>query len=64
MFILCGTFATYCGFIYNEYFGFPLNIFGSNDDTIYPFGIDPKYAEDMSFINSMKMKLAIIIGFC
>jgi len=64
MFILCGIFATYCGLIYNEYFGFPLNIFSSNDDSIYPFGVDPKFAENMSFTNSMKMKLAIIIGFC
>lgn len=64
MLILCGLFAMYCGLIYNEYFGLQLNIFGAENDTVYPFGIHPKYAKSMNFQNSFKMKLAILIGFC
>lgn len=63
MLILCGAFSIYCGLIYNEYFGFRLNLFGASKNTIYGFGLDPYLSEDMNFTNSVKMKLAIIIGF-
>ena len=51
MFVMMGFFATYCGFIYNDFISFPLNLFGScyntttgqrlSPDCVYPFGIDP-----------------------
>ena len=78
---ICGI---YCGFVYNECFGLPLNLFGSHykedprsleestlnytktDDAIYPFGVDPVWMfkdNELTFLNSLKMKLSIIMGF-
>lgn len=57
LFLLMGFFATYCGFIYNEFLSMDLNLFGScyivegvkagqgfsrtSPDCVYPFGLDP-----------------------
>ncbi len=77
LFLSMGFFATYCGFIYNDMMAMPLNLFGScyetsaddkvilKDDCVYPFGFDPKWyvsPNELSFFNSFKMKLAVILG--
>jgi len=57
--LMCGFFALYCGFIYNEMFSIPTNLWGSCYETMeghnareaeliykgctYPFGFDPKW---------------------
>jgi len=74
--LLMGFFATYAGLIYNDMMSLPLNIFGScysgekgevslAKDCVYPFGIDPKWyvsKNELQFMNSLKMKLAVIYG--
>ena len=75
--LLMGFFATYCGFIYNDMMAMPLDLFGTcykntsekevtlEKDCVYPFGFDPKWYvshNELSFFNSFKMKLAVIIG--
>lgn len=78
MLLLMGFFATYCGFIYNDMMAMPLNLFGScysseegdqevtlAADCVYPFGVDPKWyvsKNELSYLNSLKMKLAVIFG--
>lgn len=72
-----GFFAFYCGFIYNDFTSIPLNIFGTcyetksassyekTADCNYPLGIDPYWfgvSNELTFLNSFKMKLAIILG--
>jgi V-type H+-transporting ATPase subunit a len=84
--------AIYTGFIYNEFFSIPMDIFGSKwshetctlpncpyggcgmardnsslckENATYPFGIDPAFRgaeNELNFSNSIKMKMAIIIG--
>jgi V-type H+-transporting ATPase subunit a len=57
MVLMMGFFAVYCGWIYNDFIGMNINVFGScykplyvfedtyipplNKDCIYPFGVDP-----------------------
>lgn len=78
MILLMGSFAFYSGWIYNEFFSIPLNIFGSCyghtehggeaekiEGCVYPFGFDPKWikaSNELNFFNSYKMKFAVIIG--
>lgn len=78
LFLLMGIFAFYCGFIYNDFFSLPWNLFGSCFKNVegtltteiipnctYPLGLDPKWyiaTNELSFMNSLKMKLAVIIG--
>jgi len=74
--LLMGLFSIYTGFLYNDYFGLPVEILVSRytfnavgDGTFsgftYEFGLDPAWYEcnnKLSFINSLKMKMAIIFG--
>ena len=77
MLILMGLFAVYAGFIYNDCFSIPFNIFGSRwyfpadsnqpavNDGVYPFGVDPSWyhtTNELAFFNSLKMKLAVTLG--
>ena len=76
--LLMGIFSVYCGLIYNEFLSIPLNLFNScyspeNHEKIivktnnceYQFGIDPIWGNSenqLTFVNSFKMNLAVIIG--
>jgi len=71
-----GFFAFYCGLIYNDFTSVPFNLFGTcytkvddhfvqTKDCTYTIGIDPNwYGKDneLTFLNSYKMKLAIVLG--
>jgi V-type H+-transporting ATPase subunit a len=78
---LMGFFATYCGFIYNDFLSISLDIFGTcySMDTpgpnntiprkglecVYPVGVDPVWSLSqnyLNYVNSLKMKIAVIIG--
>ncbi len=80
-FLLCGFFAFFNGWIYDDFFATPLGIFGScykneKDENgnkyakrdglcVYPIGLDPKWyvaVNELSFLNSFKMKMSVIIG--
>lgn len=74
--ILMGFFACFCGFIYNDFLALPFPISPScyhhkGDKIIrepncnYPLGLDYSWhhsSNAVSFINSMKMKMSIVIG--
>ena len=76
--LLMGFFSFFCGVIYNDFMAIPLSFFSScyvNDknqkiaykkkNCVYPIGIDPKWysaSNDLSFLNSFKMKLSVIVG--
>lgn len=76
--VLMGFFAMYCGLIYNDWFSFPVNLFTSCYDfdghemkakdqgnCAYAFGLDPVWdnaSQDISYTNSLKMKLSVILG--
>jgi len=76
--LLMGFFSFFCGLIYNDFMAIPLSIFQScytNDETqkiaikkeecTYPFGMDPKWysaSNELTFMNSFKMKWSVIIG--
>jgi len=75
---LMGFFALFAGFIYNDFGSIPLNIFGScfnkvegskwterEEGCVYPIGLDPMWYvadNELNFFNSLKMKMAVIIG--
>jgi V-type H+-transporting ATPase subunit a len=82
MILLMGFFSCYNGFIYNDFAGMTLNIFGScysiqgatlpppgetmyytKKDCTYPFGVDPAWQGSLAFVNSLKMKLSVIIAY-
>uniref|UniRef100_A0A673XD84 V-type proton ATPase subunit a n=1 Tax=Salmo trutta TaxID=8032 RepID=A0A673XD84_SALTR len=76
--LMMGLFSVYTGLIYNDCFSKSLNIFGSGWTNTqkhaqahgvfvgpYPFGIDPIWnmaVNRLSFLNSYKMKMSVIIG--
>lgn len=69
---LNGCFGMYVGLIYNEVFACPMSIWGSgydweNETILHPplFGVEPAWhhaANKISFFNSFKMKVSIIVG--
>ncbi|KYR00532.1 vacuolar proton ATPase [Tieghemostelium lacteum] len=74
---LMSLFSIYVGFIYNECFSIPMNLFGSKwtladngttytyDQKTYPFGVDPVWKgapNELEYYNSFKMKLSVIFG--
>jgi len=77
MILLMGAFAVYAGLIYNDFLSIPVDFFGTcyrvnadksvnrRKDCIYSFGVDPVWylaTNDLSFMNSLKMKIAVILG--
>ncbi len=73
--LLMGFFATFCGILYNDFASMPIEIFGGScynantnahtPDCVYPIGVDYHwyYAKnEIGFVNSLKMKIAVILG--
>ncbi|CAI2384297.1 unnamed protein product [Moneuplotes crassus] len=74
--LLMGFFSFFCGFMYNDFMSIPIELSHScftkgingyrhNPNCVYPFGIDPKWyvaTNELTFMNSFKMKLAVILG--
>jgi len=69
---MLGLFATFMGLIYNDMMSIPIQ-FGEScyhgkeiqEDCVYSFGLDWKWYSahnELNYFNSMKMKLAVIIG--
>jgi V-type H+-transporting ATPase subunit a len=75
---MMGFFAFFSGFIYNDFASIPFNIFGTCfeqlphsthtaqiEGCVYPLGLDPRWynaSNELNFFNSLKMKMAVIIG--
>jgi V-type H+-transporting ATPase subunit a len=71
---MMALFGIYAGTLYNDAASIPLNVFGSrwnfetntmNEDGPYPWGVDPEWygkKNELVFLNSLKMKLSIILG--
>lgn len=77
LFFGLGFFACFCGLIYNDFLGITWKLFPScfvrrhkrferdGDDCVYWLGFDSVWAQsqqEISFSNSYKMKLSIIVG--
>ena len=74
--LLMGFFGFFCGLMYNDFLSLPLDFSSCYnkvdkgespriDNCVYPFGLDPKWyvsENELSFINSLKMKLSVIFG--
>lgn len=92
--LLMGLFATFCGFIYNDFMAIPIEVFDScyelheiqlpagrevdpahphripmraelKPDCTYPIGVDPTWylgSNFLTFLNSLKMKISVILG--
>eukprot|EP01133_Synstelium_polycarpum_P015196 gene15196-17982_t len=72
---LMSLFSIYVGFIYNEAFSLPMDIFGTSwkfnngvaqfSNVTYPFGADPVWKgapNELDYYNSFKMKISIVFG--
>ncbi len=73
---LMGMFATYCGICYNDFMSIPIEGAEScyevegkraelEEGCAYPIGLDPKWYmahNELTYFNSMKMKIAVILG--
>ena len=78
MLLLMGIFATYCGWIYNDFGSIPVYTFPScyeysegqaapevKEGCVYPAGVDPAWylsTAELTYANSLKMKLSVIFG--
>ena len=75
--LMMGFFATFNGWMYNDFLSIPLGIFGTcyvnidkvaerkSADCVYPIGLDPKWyvaSNELAFFNSLKMKISVIFG--
>lgn len=76
--LLMGFFSFFAGLIYNDFTSIPLKIFGDScynwtheghvdlkPDCIYPVGLDPIWymsKNELTYVNSLKMKLSVIFG--
>ena len=76
--LLMGFFAVYCGLLYNDFLSIPFNFHSCYDfegldelksvkaeNCTYKFGLDPVWymtSNELAFINSLKMKLSVILG--
>ena len=76
--LLMGFFALYCGLLYNDFLSVPIyfsscyNKFGKSGEYLdkkkdckYKFGLDPVWIisnNELTFVNSLKMKFSVIIG--
>lgn len=72
MLLLMGVFATFMGMMYNDMMSIPIQFLDScyhgkhlAEDCVYSFGLDWKWYSahnELNYFNSMKMKMAVIIG--
>lgn len=75
MILLMGMFSTFSGLIYNDMMAIPLTLFETcfdsrtgkkiSNDCIYPIGVDPIWyisKNELTFLNSLKMKISVILG--
>ena len=76
--LLLGFFSVFCGFLYNDFLSIPLYFKscypkeGKQNDHLeknincnYKFGLDPVWyisTNELMFVNSLKMKLSVILG--
>ncbi|CAI2384062.1 unnamed protein product [Moneuplotes crassus] len=75
--LLMGIFATFCGACYNDMMSIPIEMSKScinldedgddifEEDCVYPFGVDHTWylaSNNLAFLNSLKMKIAVIFG--
>ena len=76
--LLMSIFSLYCGFLYNDFLSVPLYFFScypkygekstelnKENECNYKFGLDPVWLisnNELTFINSLKMKFSVIIG--
>ena len=54
-FLICSIFSIFCGFIYNEFFSVPLNLFG----TCYNEGKNGRYIQDKEITADNKVKKCV-----
>lgn len=63
MLLMCGLMSVYFGMLYSEFFGVVMPFFKFGGTTY--FGVDPTWHEatnGMNLLNSLKMKMSVIIG--